>query len=457
MASRENPPDLEAAGSGTAVTTSATRALAESTMDGRTRSIIAGFVLLGFVLRLAFGLGYWVGKPLTLDEQEYFLLATQVATSHEFGYPPTPALSPPVRHFERPPAFAFFLAAVLAGTNDRLVAESQDNDRVLFPRSSSDVPRSIKIAQSMVGALGILLIAALAGRAAGPRAAIAGAAIAAFYPPLIWMCAYVLSEPLYSALALATVWLLQKAGDSTGRRQLGLGLGAGMLAGAALLTKEAMIFFLPLAAAWLVLRRRRGLALVLAAGVAVVAVPWIVRNYLVHDRFVLTAAHGGVTLWTGNNPLSPGEGDLAANPEMARARVAFEDSHPGLSNLDLDELYYREVLRFVSEHPLRLLALDVTKLFYTFVPIGPSYQLHSRRYYAASLVSYGLLAPVAVVGLWRLFKRGLQSRLWAVGLLFASTVVMSLVFFPQERFRIPVIDPSAIVAAAVCWGGKRSR
>ena len=273
-------------------------------------------------------------------------------------------------------------------------------------------------------------------------------------PPLAWVCGFVLSEPLFSALALATVWLLQRAGEAGGRQRLFAGLGAGLLAGAALLTKEAMLFFLSLAVLWLFYKRKPGLALAMAVGVACVALPWIGRNYVVHDRFVLTAAHGGVTLWTGNNPLARGEGDLAANPDMGRARVALENGHPGANNQELDDIYYREVFRFVGEHPAQWVLLEVKKLFYTFVPIGPSYRLHSDRYYIASLLSYGLLAPFAVAGVWVLFKDGEPSRLWALGLLALSTVVVSLLFFPQERFRIPVMDPAAIVAAAV-WIGLR--
>jgi hypothetical protein len=251
--------------------------------------------------------------------------------------------------------------------------------------------------------------------------------------------------------------MLQYASDSTGRRQLVAGVTAGVLAGTALLAREAMLFFLPLAGLWLVLGRRYALAIALAGGVAVVTAPWIARNYHVHHRFVLTAAHGGVTLWTGNNSLAGGEGDLAANPEMAKARIDFENTHPGASNQDLDGLYYREVVRFVVEHPLRWTALTGKKLFYTFVPIGPSYRLHSRRYYLASLVSYGLLAPTALVGLGLLLARGGQRHLAALGLLFASAVLVCLVFSPQERFRIPVIDPAAIIAAAMCWGERPRR
>ena len=37
----------------------------------------------------------------------------------------------------------------------------------------------------------------------------------------------------------------------------------------------------------------------------------------------------------------------------------------------------------------------------------------------------------------------------ALWLMAAATVVAGLVFFPQERFRIPIIDPALIVTAAL--------
>jgi preprotein translocase subunit Sec61beta len=37
----------------------------------------------------------------------------------------------------------------------------------------------------------------------------------------------------------------------------------------------------------------------------------------------------------------------------------------------------------------------------------------------------------------------------------AATVAAGLVFFPQERFRIPVIDPALIVTASLLAGSYR--
>jgi len=397
-------------------------------------------VLVGLALRLAFSLGYWVGKPLTLDEQEYLLLARGLASGQGFSYPAVVDEGPNVIHFGRPPAYPAFMAALLVMSGHRW----PEPPRV--PRSSSEIPREVIIAQALLGAAAVWLIAWLARLGAGPRAAVIAAALAAVYPPLVWICAYALNEALYCVLGLVTAALLAGATDGRARAPLGLGLLAGLAAGAAVLTREATVSFLPLAGLYLLLRRRPGVLATLVLGTAVVLLPWFARNYAVHDRFVLTVAHGGVTFWTGNNPLARGEGDLAANPAMKRARVALEAQHAGISSADMDAVYYREALRFIVTQPLAWSALLVKKLFYTFVPIGPSYTLHSTRYFLGSVVPYGLLVPFAVAGFIRLGAR--RAPLWPLWLLGLSVVIVCLVFFPQERFRIPVVDPLLIVCAA---------
>ena len=218
-----------------------------------------------------------------------------------------------------------------------------------------------------------------------------------------------------------------------------LSLGAGLLTGAAVLVRPAMLFFLPLAVLWLIFRRMPVLAVALVAGAVAVIAPWTARNYRVYDRFVLVASEGGVTFWTGNHRLARGEGDLAANPDIKRAELEFRQAHAGLSSEDLEPLYYRDAVGYIADHPGWWLGLVARKAFYTLVPLGPSYALHSIRYRAASTLSYLMILPFAWLGLRRLL--GTESVPTAVLLLAGSAVLVALVFFPQERFRVPVIDP----------------
>ena len=355
------------------------------------RPVIAAALVTGLVLRLAFGLGYWIDKPLTLDEQEYLLLAQSLAEGRGLAYP-TPAVKPGgARHFERPPGYPLFLAGVIT-----LSGGFAD------VRTDAGVPVSVKVVQSVVGVVGVLLIALIARRAAGSAAGAIAAWIAALYPPLIWSCAYVLAETVYTALAFTVVLLLGDACDRGVSNRWKV-LAAGAIAGAALLTRENMLFFLVVGVLWLVARRRWSLAAVFLVGVLVVMLPWTVRNALVHGGFVVGSPHGGVTFWTGNNDLARGEGDMAANPALRLVSREIEAQNPGLSARELDGLYYQKALAFITGHPFSWALLEARKAFYTIVPIGPSYRLHSPLYFGASVISYlGLSGSCGVTGLpWR--------------------------------------------------------
>jgi 4-amino-4-deoxy-L-arabinose transferase-like glycosyltransferase len=411
------------------------------------RRLILAAALVGLIARLGFGLLYWVDKPLTHDEREYLALAQSVAAGRGFVYDASHDTGT-AQQFGRAPVYPLFLAIVGAGRGEHVAA-----------------PARVKVAQSIVGAIGVGLIGLLARRAAGLRAGVAAAAIAAVYPPLVWISAYVFSEALYSTLALLAALLLDTALDRSAggpaedrgaRSGSAMAAAAGLTAGLAILVRPAMLLFLPLAALWLIAHRRPSLAVALVVTSLVVIAPWTVRNTRVYGRFVLIASEGGVTFWTGNHPLARGEGDLAANPDIKIAELAFRGAHPGLTAEQLEPLYYREALHHIARHPLWWLGLLAKKAFYTIVPIGPSYTLHSTRYLVASVISYLLLLPFAAAGA-RAWRRG-GRRPEALFVLAASAVIVGLVFFPQERFRIPVIDPALIVCAAVaCAEGVKQR
>ncbi len=385
-------------------------------------------VLAGLVLRLAFGVGYWVGKPLTHDEREYLSLAANLLEGRGFGYPEASSGEPEPERFGRAPLYPLFLAAVTWLTSvDRLTA--------------------VRVAQSILGALGVWLIALVALQVAGPRAGLIGAWMAALYPPLVWTPAYIFSETLYMALALAHVLVtgrvLGEWGESGGRAWL---LWCGVIGGLAALTRPAHLFFLLLLGLWLLAKRRLRDAVLIAVGALLVIAPWTARNAREYGRPVLIASEGGITFWTGNHPLSPGEGDMAANPAIKRDNQRLRAANRGLSPEQLEPVYYREAMQAIARDPVWWAGLLARKAFYTWIPVGPSYTLHSTRYLVASVVSYGLLLAAGLAGALIVARR----RRWptALGLLLASATLVCVVFFPQERFRIPVIDPALIVFAA---------
>ena len=405
----------------------------------RAQRLILAAAVVGFAMRLAFGIGYWQHRLLTHDEREYLALSQSLTLGKGFVYDTPEAEGATAQRFGRAPGYPFFLALIGAG------------------RSPFDAtPARVKLAQSIVGAVGVWLIGLIAYRSAGPRAGIAAAAVAAGYPPLVWICSYVFSEALYSTLALASVVLLNLAidrADRDGSSTLTRAAIAGIAVGLAILVRPAMLLFLPVAALWLIAQRRTPIAFTLIVAAALVVTPWTLRNVRVYQRFVLVASEGGVTFWTGNHPRARGEGDLAANPDIKVADHAFRAEHPGMTAEELEPLYYRDAIRYIAEHPLWWSGLLLKKAFYTIVPTGPSYALHSPLYRFVSLASYLLVLPLGVLGAAGWQRR--PHRPEALLPLAASAVIACILFFPQERFRIPVLDPTLIVCAGA-WYGMRT-
>jgi len=399
------------------------------------RRRLAACVVAALALRAGFALVYWTNQPLTHDEREYLALARSLARGEGYRYPADEPDPGTAQQFGRAPGYPAFLSTFIV------------------PVPVDHVPRRVQLLQSVVGAASVLLVALIASRAGGPRAGLAAAAMAAVYPPLVWAPSYALSETLFSAVALAAAAVVQpKNGD---RHAKAASASAGVLTGIAILIRPVMVFFLPLAFVWMAARRAYGAAAILMVTAALVVLPWTIRNHRVYGRWIAVASEGGVTFWTGNHPLAKGDGDLAANPDLKRAELAFRAAHAGLTPEQLEPIYYADALGWIRGNPGAWLALEARKAFYTIVPAGPSYAVHSATYVAASVVPYALVALAAVAGARRWRRARGQYRagpapipLW---LMAAATMLAGLVFFPQERFRLPIVDPALIVTAAMLW------
>ena len=110
----------------------------------RGRRLIVAAAIAGFLLRLGFGLLYWVDKPMTHDEREYLALAASLSAGRGFVYDDRsePGTTP---RFGRAPAYPLFLAAIGAGG-----------------REYGSAPARVKIAQAVLGALTVWLIGVIA-------------------------------------------------------------------------------------------------------------------------------------------------------------------------------------------------------------------------------------------------------------------------------------------------------
>jgi hypothetical protein len=121
----------------------------------------------------------------------------------------------------------------------------------------------------------------------------------------VWFAGHFWVETIFLVLLW---WGLERVLAADARARTGPALAAGVLWGMAVLARETLLYFVPLAALWLAGGRtrdggrRRAAALVVSA--VLVVAPWTLRNWVTFHAFVPVSTAGGLNLFQGNAPLS---------------------------------------------------------------------------------------------------------------------------------------------------------
>jgi len=227
---------------------------------------------------------------------------------------------------------------------------------------------------------------------------------------------------------------------------------------------KAQTLFIPalLVGAWWVVARQRGRLFsyvarvaIPYAGMAVVILPWTVRNYMAFNDFVFISTNGRATLLTGNNPSASG----GYNEKDALVKQVPHDVAGQVAN---DRLAGALAIRWIRDNPVAFAALVPRKIWRLWAPDGEaewSYEAgfkgydnyswlfrilrdFNQAYYIFLLVFFALsavcflrrwdaLSPYAVTGF----------------VLAAYFTLISVVFSGQSRFHFPLMPWVAMYTA----------
>jgi Flp pilus assembly protein TadD len=200
---------------------------------------------------------------------------------------------------------------------------------------------------------------------------------------------------------------------------------------------------------------------VLAVGIVLVVAPVTLRNYLVEGDFVLIASQGGVNFYIGNNPGA--DGIAAVLPELGEAweyddavAVAEQAAGRDLAPSEVSAWWYARGRAFLAERPAEAARLYLKKLvlFWNSFELANNKDIYffgaySSVFRALSWLSFGLVAPFALLGMVVLFRRRVGALLSIFVLTYMGTV---LLFFVNARYRLPVLPALMILAAAgLAW------
>ena len=379
------------------------------------RGVLPALWTAGILARLAF---IWL-EPSTApvaDETMWLMALTRIPAAHF-----SPFANYPIFH---PPLYPYFLAGVNAIFGS-LVA--------------------IKIVQALLGSLVIPAVFRIGLRVFGSRTAAAAATLAAFNPELIWYSAHFWCETLFLALLW---WAVERVMAADETSSIWAASGAGALFGLAVLTRETILYLLPLAALWLARsapRRRLAPAMALLVVAAAVVAPWTVRNWKQFGAFIPVSTGGGLNLYQGNAPMSRGEVYTEYYANEGKVEQYRWARAAGLTAIwKRQPMWLFEKIR--DEGP-RLAEVDSLALIH--VRRGAYEDVSCRAYRGVAaivLLPWMGIALGSVVALARLSLNRNTALLF--GLLVAY-LLLHIATHGFSRYRLPVLPGFMIMAAAL--------
>jgi 4-amino-4-deoxy-L-arabinose transferase-like glycosyltransferase len=324
-------------------------------------------------------------------------------------------------------------------------------------------PWAIRIVQVVLGAATVPMTFFVARRIVAPPAALFAAGLVAFAGPMIFFDGLLLPESP-AALALTSLALtVLRARETKTLRDASL---AGALGGLGAVLRPNVLFVLPivwgLVASAGVSGRAKAAALACAVGASVLLVaPVTARNYVASHELVVLTTHGGLNLFVGNGPGATGTFRVPAEVPGADSPfaqfAAFDREaeravgHP-VDAAEADAYWRDRVVDQVAAHPLDAVVLLARKthLFFNARDLGLVLSHEFARRVSAvlggPLVQFGLVAPLALVGLLlaAFARRGRPE--WTLAMLTLGLVTSVIVVFVTDRYRTPMMPLLVVMA-----------
>jgi 4-amino-4-deoxy-L-arabinose transferase-like glycosyltransferase len=292
-----------------------------------------------------------------------------------------------------------------------------------------------------------VLLALLGRRLYGDSAGIAAGCIAAIYPFFIYYTGFLLAETLFTLGLVALMLFLFECSDALEKstsRALLVSVIAGVLLGLLVLLRSSLflfpLFLLPI---WLARRGHRLGAMAawgtMIAAMALVMLPWIVRNYGIFGRFIPTTLQVGESLYEANSPYADG------GPAMDRIDWVKERGGRPMGEYENNQFFRNAALRYIREHPGRFCALAAAKFTRFWNPL-PNYAPYRRPLgLAVNICAWAPIILLACVGIFQ--RKGEIARLLLLLSPVAYFTLLHMIFVGSVRYRTPVM-PFVILLAA---------
>jgi tetratricopeptide (TPR) repeat protein len=406
----------------------------------KTHSWLSALILIGGVallLRVIYLLelrGTPFFSVLIGDGQQYDLWAQQIAGGQWIG----------TEVFYQTPLCPYFLA-------------------VIFKLAGHDL-FAVRLIEAILGSVSCVLLGFACRRFFSRRVGLIAAGLLAVYPPAIFFDGLIQKSSLDLFFMALTLFVI---GEFQQRRSCKWLVVAGLVIGLLTLNRENARILFPLIVIWLLfafrdtsLKTRFVWSAILTSAMLLVLLPVGFRNYYVAGDFLISTSQLGPNLYIGNHegaqgsyePLIPGRGN-ASFERIDATRLAEEALNRKLSPAEVSSYWTNRSLQYMRSKPFAWLSLMGWKALLTFsareivdTESIEVYSEYSRLLWLLSWLSFGLILPFGVFGIW--CTRSQWRRIWLLYAMLFGLVLAVAIFYVVARYRFPIVPIVILFAAA---------
>ncbi|MGH9528408.1 MAG: glycosyltransferase family 39 protein [Terriglobales bacterium] len=309
---------------------------------------------------------------------------------------------------------------------------------------------------SVFAALTCLTIYDIGQHIYGTAIARAAAWAWALFPYVMYWPVRVVWETSFTTFLLSAALLLTlRMGEKPPSLRIWAIFGA--LWGLIILTNTAVFSMLPFCLLWIPYRSRLnvrqlyGSALCVVVAMAVVS-PWIVRNYIVFDKFIFVRDNMPLELHMANNDQS---GGLWTRNEHPANDSAAMHEFQRLGELRFMDQKHEQFQQFLREHPGKFIGFTLERVFY-FWAAPPSLTITPNGYDLgfARHTAFLLGAVLAFAGLWLTIR----NRKCGTFLLACFLLIYPLPYYlvnPFPRYKAPIEPVMILLIVYLFWEARK--
>jgi len=171
--------------------------------------------------------------------------------------------------------------------------------------------------------------------------------------------------------------------------------------------------FLPLILIWFLIEFKKREILkfsILFVGCLLIIFPWLIRNYKIHKKFILTSTESGIVCYIANNEKSLSQPSGYWNPPSS-----FFEKFRGMDEVEINNTLYKLAFNFIISHPEEYLKLVKDRFirFWRFYPhtfSGPG-ENYKKYHVIIGFITFAPLIILSFIGFLFSLKRW-KKYLW---------------------------------------------